>query len=138
MALAERVVVDIAPLVFNAGYDLRFEPAAAPVMVRGDEMAIDRALANLVQNAVSYGGRTGAITVTVAAAGWIEVADQGPGIPGAERERIFAPFHRLAQDGDGVGLGLDLVQQVMQLHGGVASVQPALRGACFRLTFPLG
>lgn len=138
VALAERVVVDIAPLVFNAGYDLRFEPAAVPVMVNGDEMAIDRALANLVQNAVSYGGRTGAITVTVAAAGWIEVADQGPGIPGAERERIFAPFHRLAQDGDGVGLGLDLVQQVMQLHGGVASVQPALRGACFRLTFPLG
>ncbi|XUY25618.1 sensor histidine kinase [Agrobacterium sp. rho-8.1] len=135
--LGERVVLDLAPLAFGAGYEMLFEPEADVVTVQGDQTAIERALTNLVQNAINYGGRQGAITVRISASGWIEVCDQGKGIPEAEHEHIFEAFHRLRQDGRGVGLGLDLVQKVMRLHGGHAEVRPDTgEGACFRLSFP--
>ncbi|MBZ5762939.1 HAMP domain-containing histidine kinase [Rhizobium sp. VS19-DR104.2] len=136
--LGEHVVIDLAPLAFGAGYEMLFEPAVEAVIVLGDQTAIERALTNLVQNAINYGGRQGAITVRISASGWMEVCDQGKGVPAAEHEHIFEAFHRLRQDGRGVGLGLDLVQKIMRLHGGRAEVRPDPgKGACFRLTFPL-
>lgn len=136
--LARRTVMDLAPLAFGAGYELAFEPEVAIVIVRGDAVAIERALTNLVQNAINYGGRQGTILVRVGAAGWLEVCDEGAGIPEAEREQIFEAFHRLRQDGRGVGLGLDLVQKIMRLHGGRAEVTSTSgQGACFKLIFPV-
>lgn len=134
--LGERVVLDLAPLAFSAGYEMLFEPEVETVTIQGDQMSIERALTNLVQNAINYGGRQGAITVRISANRWIEVCDQGKGIPEAEREHIFEAFHRVRQDGRGVGLGLDLVQKIMRLHGGHAEIgsDPG-GGACFRLTF---
>lgn len=138
VGLAERVVIDLAPLAFGAGYEMRFEPEGDKILVSGDETSIERALTNLVQNAINYGGRQGTISVRVSAAGWLEVCDEGKGVPEAEREQIFEAFHRLRHDGRGVGLGLDLVQKIMRLHGGHAEVRTGpSAGACFRLTFPL-
>ncbi|NIF85812.1 HAMP domain-containing histidine kinase [Comamonas sp. Tr-654] len=135
--LAERVVMDLAPLAFGAGYELSFEPEAELVFVLGDAVAIERAITNIVQNAINYGGREGTILVRVASMGWVEVCDEGPGIPEADREQVFEAFHRLKQDGRGVGLGLDLVQKVMHLHGGRVELAPRKpKGACFRLVFP--
>ncbi|MGH7019270.1 MAG: sensor histidine kinase [Brevundimonas sp.] len=137
VALAERAVLDIAPLAFGAGYEMAFLPAEEPVRTQGDPVSIERALTNLLQNAIEYGGRRGVITVRVAAGGWIEVADEGSGVPDAERENIFQPFRRLRQDGRGAGLGLDLVRRVMAFHGGQAALLPTDgRGGCFRLVFP--
>lgn len=137
VTLAQRVVSDLAPLAFGAGYELDFDTEAAQVLVSGDQMAIERALTNLMQNAINYGGRQGTIAVRVSTAAWVEVSDQGPGIPADARDTIFEPFHRLKQDGRGVGLGLDLVQKVMRLHGGrVELVDGPSSGACFRLVFP--
>ena len=138
VALGERVVLDLAPIAFRAGYEMLFEPDAESVVVQGDQTAIGRALTNLVQNAIDYGGRQGAITIRIASAGRIEVCDEGKGVPTEEREQIFEAFHRLKQDGRGVGLGLDLVQKIMRLHGGKAEVLDGMaKGACFRLTFPI-
>nr|WP_295105704.1 HAMP domain-containing sensor histidine kinase [uncultured Caulobacter sp.] len=138
VALTEQVVLDTAPMAFSAGYEVNFEPETPSLMVRADPMAIGRALTNLVLNAINYGGRSGSITIRVRSFGWIEVADQGPGIPEADRDQVFEPFHRLKQDGQGVGLGLDLVRRIMRLHGGeVTLAQTNDRGACFRLSFPL-
>ncbi|PVM84474.1 sensor histidine kinase [Caulobacter radicis] len=138
VGLAERVVLDLAPMAFAAGYQVDFEPEVSSLVVRGDQLAIERALTNLIQNAISYGGRTGSITIRVLSYGWIEVADQGPGIAGPDHARVFEPFHRLTQDGQGVGLGLDLVRRIMQLHGGEVTLATTNdRGACFRLIFPL-
>lgn len=137
VALAERVVLDMAPIAFKAGYEMIFEPDADRVVVNGDQTAVERALTNLVQNAINYGGRQGAITLRISPQRWIEVCDEGRGIPEAELEQIFEAFHRLKQDGRGVGLGLDLVQKIMRLHGGNAmAISRRGRGACFRLIFP--
>ena len=67
----------------------------------------------------------------------LSVMDAGQGIPEAERERVFLPFHRLGADATGAGLGLALVRQIARLHGGDAVLAP--RGgapSCFRITLP--
>lgn len=138
VGIAERIVLDLAPLAFAAGYEMTFEPEVEHVIVSGDETALDRALANLVQNAIDHGGRRGTIMVRVARAGWIDVCDEGDGIPLVESEQVFQPFYRLKQGGRGAGLGLDLVQKIMRLHGGhVEVVAGPLKGACLRMVFPL-
>lgn len=138
VGIARRVVLDLAPLAFAAGYEMAFEPEGENgIMTKGDQTSLERALTNLVQNAIDHGGRRGTITVRVARAGWIEVCDDGDGIPPAEREQVFEPFHRLKQGGRGAGLGLDLVQRIMQLHGGYAEVADGpSKGACLRMVFP--
>jgi signal transduction histidine kinase len=63
------------------------------------------------------------------------VSDQGPGIPAAQREQIFEPFHRLQPLTRGAGLGLNLVREIVRLHRGevtVADDHPD--GACFRIS----
>jgi len=74
---------------------------------------------------------------------WIEVHDDGPGIPDTERDRIFEPFTRLDRSRDretgGHGLGLAIVQRIMELHdGGVRVTDSDLGGACVRLEWPVG
>ncbi len=91
--------------------------------VRARPLSLKRAFANLVSNAVNYGGsalvrlrppREGVLT--------IEVEDDGPGIPAAELERVFEPFHRgepsRSRETGGVGLGLPIARNIMRAHGG--------------------
>ncbi len=106
-----------------------------PAVVAGDRRALERALTNLVQNAIDHGGRRGVITVR-AAPGRIEVRDQGEGIPVPQRDRVFEAFHRLQPQGRGAGLGLDLVQAIMRRHGGRVEVSDAPGGGVrFGLVF---
>lgn len=135
--LAQRVMADLAPLAFAAGYEMSFDTDSGQLQVRGDPTSIERALTNLVQNAIEHGGRRGTIAVRVLRPGCIEVSDDGAGVPLKEREHIFEPFRRLRADGRGAGLGLNLVQEIMQLHGGdVVVVNAPSGGACFRMNFP--
>lgn len=134
--LAQQVVVDLAPLAFLAGYQMEFAAASERVAVWGDTPAIQRALTNLVQNAIEHGGRAGTISVRVDAA-TIEVSDEGGGIPSEQREHIFEPFSRLRSQSRGLGLGLNLVREIMHRHGGdVVALDSASGGACLRMTFP--
>ncbi|HEY8570901.1 HAMP domain-containing sensor histidine kinase [Phenylobacterium sp.] len=136
VALARTAVADVAPLAYAAGYELELKAETDRVMVDADPPSIRRALTNLLSNAVAHGGGCGMIEVRVAPEGAIEVSDAGPGVPEAERERIFEPFHRVQWDRDGCGLGLYLVREIMRLHGGdVALVADRSPGACFRLSF---
>lgn len=135
--IARQVVLDLAPLAFAAGYEMSFEHDVETVMVSGDQTSLERALTNLVQNAVDHGQRRGTILVRVTTAGCIEVCDDGDGIPPDEREQIFEPFRRLHPGGRGAGLGLDLVQSIMRLHSGRIEVDQAPSGgACMRMVFP--
>jgi signal transduction histidine kinase len=109
--------------------------------VQGDERLLRRALRNLLENARRYGG--GDITVHTERGGGqarVRVCDRGPGVPEALRERVFEAFYRMpghAEQAGGVGLGLSLVKQIAERHGG--SVRCEAReggGSCFVLSLP--
>ena len=104
----------------------------------GDERLLRRALRNLLENARRYGGSELLVELSQVPGVprvVIRVCDRGPGVPPAMRERIFEPFFRLpghAEQAGGVGLGLSLVKQIAQAHGG--SVRCEAReggGSCF-------
>jgi len=124
-------------MAFAAGYEMSFEPAKEKLIIRGDRTAIERAVTNLVQNAIDHGGKAGRIAISVRPPAVIEVLDEGDGVPTSERERIFEPFYRLHPQDHGAGLGLNLVRDLMQLHGGKVEVLDGNPGgACFRMIFP--
>lgn len=117
--------------------------ASTPVLVDGDEEALSRVVRNLLDNAVRHAAARVDVSVT-AAPQWAElvVADDGPGIPVAERERVFDRFRRLddarGRAAGGAGLGLPIVRQLVRAHGGDVAVHDADRGArlVVRLPFP--
>lgn len=118
-----QVVTDLVelyePLAESSGVALSVE--AGQVEVLADRELISRALANLIDNALKYGGDQ--VQVTVGAVGRgaeIAVSDNGPGIASEDRERALGRFNRLdnARTRPGAGLGLAMVSAVAQLHGG--------------------
>ncbi len=118
--------------------------AGAPLTVRGDDRLLRRALRNLLENARRYGDG-GAVEVHVGRSGAqaeVSVEDRGPGVPEAYRERIFEAFFRLpghAEKAGGVGLGLALVRQIAERHGGSVRCEArAGGGSRFVLALPLG
>ncbi len=136
--LAERVVADHAPLAIAAGYDVSLRAPEPSEWVLGDRGAIERLLANLVQNAVVHGGNRGTIEIEMAGHGAFEVHDSGPGIAPEHREKIFEPFYRIRPLDRGAGLGLNLVREVLRQHGGSIAVLPShLGGVCFRVQLPI-
>lgn len=137
VAIGRRVAADLAPLAIASGYEVAFEAETDEVAAWGDQSALERALANLVQNAIQHGGRQGTITIAVGHERTIEVADEGPGVPVDQRDRIFEPFCRLAPRERGAGLGLHLVQEIVRRHSGhITALDPAASGARFRITLP--
>ena len=113
----------------------------APVMVLGEERLLRRALRNLLENARRYGGADiNVITETHAGRAVVRVCDRGPGVPLAMRERIFEPFFRLpghTEQAGGVGLGLSLVKQIAERHGGTVCCEAREGGgSCFVLSLP--
>jgi signal transduction histidine kinase len=138
VAVGRQVTSDLAPLAIAAGYDVSFDADAEHCAVLGDEIAIGRALTNLVQNAIQHGGRRGLIAIHVAGDGTVAVTDQGMGVPVEHRDRVFEPFHRLDARSRGVGLGLNLVREIVALHQGrVAVCDGPEGGARFEMAFPL-
>ena len=104
-----------------------------------DGDAVRRILINLLDNAIRHGGSGGTVRVSSrhdATVLEFAVADQGPGIPPQDRERIWEPFER--GEGSGSGIGLAVVRQLVLLHHGSVQVEEvAPHGACFRVTLPL-
>lgn len=137
-ALARRQVADLAPLIVAAGYEADFDVQSQPQTIMADPSSIERAIANLVQNAIRHGGWRGAITIRVSAPAEISVTDDGPGIAPADRERIFEPFQRLSSDRAGIGLGQHLVREIVEFHGGeVRAGEAPGGGARFTMSFPV-
>lgn len=109
-----------------------------------DPHMVEQILANLVSNAIKYGGGTPVrLRAGLGPAGqaWFEVADSGPGIPPESRQRIFEKFERVVTDArerSGFGLGLWIVGRMVAAHGGGIEVTaPAGGGSVFRVTLPL-
>lgn len=140
--LEQREPVDLLALSAEeaARYDL--EAIGTPITVSGDRLLLRRLIRNLIENARRHGG-DGPITISVERTGdraVLEVADRGPGVPEAERQRIFEPFYRPAgsrESGRGSGLGLALVLDIARRHGGNAVCLAADGGGSrFRVDLP--
>jgi signal transduction histidine kinase len=137
--LQTREDVDLLALVAEecAGYEIA--PQGVPVAIRGDARLLRRLVRNLLENARRHGKPP--IRVELRPIGnhaVLDVMDAGEGIPEAERERVFAPFHRLGAGTKGAGLGLALVRQIARLHSGDAALAPRPDApVCFRVTLPL-
>jgi len=125
---------------------LRIAPQVNDVTLEADFEKMRIMLDNLISNAAKFSPEGGVIDITVHADGEhmvLEVADAGPGIPPAERERVFDPFYRGRSVAGGPlrgsGIGLSIVRDYAQAHGGtVEVVDDATRsGARLRVTMPL-
>ncbi|MDF2466760.1 MAG: putative histidine kinase, classic [Ramlibacter sp.] len=125
----------------RAGAELVPSNEERPLVVPGVVKLLRRAMRNLLENARRYSD--GPVTVELTREGRdavVRVRDRGPGVPHAERERIFEPFYRLAGASErfgGVGLGLALVRSITQRHqGSVHCEDQQGGGACFVLRVP--
>jgi signal transduction histidine kinase len=138
VTLVREVSADVAPLVLDAGYELAMDAPDHAVVVMGDRLSLSRAVTNLLQNAIAHAGGMGLIHVAVTGDGGFEISDEGPGIPVAERAKVFTPFYRLRPSSVGTGLGLHLVQEIVARHGGEIGVSDAAGGgARFWVKLPM-
>ena len=125
LAALVRTVADEANDI--AGSEVVTVAVEGPLAVRGRPLALKRALANLVGNAVAYAGGC-VVRLAGPDRGVVRIAveDEGPGIPEAERERVFQPFHRLEpsrnRETGGSGLGLTIARSILRAHGGDVTV----------------
>lgn len=121
------------------GLDLPDEP----MPVRIDPKALQRVCANLVENALRYGGAAFVRAEGSPQERVLIVEDEGPGIPPEERERVFEPFYRLedsrSRESGGTGLGLTIVRRIVERHGGRIALGDSPRGGLLvRVSLPAG
>ncbi|MEO1092179.1 MAG: sensor histidine kinase [Pseudomonadota bacterium] len=123
------------------GVDVSLVDDGSPFRVHGDPVLLAEAIDNLLDNALRYGCRNGgAVGVAVIRQEdqvRLIVEDDGPGIAAAECDQIFERFHRGNREGaDGCGLGLAIVREIAQRHGGSVRAVPVVGGARFELDLP--
>ncbi len=149
----EREPIELTALVHDCLEQSRLEAAArhvelcltsvASVVVSGSAMLLERALGNLLANAIKFspaGGRVGLTLRADQRFAELAVRDHGPGVPESELASLFRPFFRgsNAAQVEGHGLGLSIVQRVVQVHGGSIEVRNAEGGGLeIRLRLPL-
>jgi PAS domain S-box-containing protein len=131
----------LGPTLRKAGVDVSASLAPVPP-IHGDRMQLEQAVVNIVDNAARAlrsrdGGKRVAVSLD-SSEGRVRltIADNGPGIPQADQERIFDPFYTTASDG--TGIGLSIVQRIVADHDGSIRVsQSPLGGAEFSVEFPV-
>jgi signal transduction histidine kinase len=112
------------------------------VVLEGDPMALRRLFSNLLENAVKFGGAARTRVFRDDANAFVEIEDDGPGIPPADSEKVFEPFYRRepsrSRQTGGIGLGLAVVRSIARGHGGdVALMNRVGGGLTARVQLPL-
>ncbi len=120
--VVREVLEDFAERAHGKNIDLGLGAETEDAQVRGVPLMLRELVANLVDNALRYTPEEGTVTVSVLRRDgevWLEVEDSGPGIPAAERERVFERFYRLADTAheEGSGLGLAIVREIAMACG---------------------
>jgi signal transduction histidine kinase len=117
-ALLASIVDDLA----EAGLPVTLVQSAEAVIVECKPQALRRAIINLIDNAIKYGGSARATLAVTSATVEIRIDDSGPGIPEDELTRVVQPFYRLegsrSRDSGGMGLGLAIAASIVEAHGG--------------------
>lgn len=135
--IAEDTVSALAPLAVRHGQEVELEAADEPVHVKGSGAFVEVALRNLVENALAYSVSGQKVRVVVHDGNSVSVWDKGRGISDEQKERIFSRFWRADRSvEDGAGLGLAIVAQIVEGHGGKILLRdnPA-GGSVFTMTF---
>jgi signal transduction histidine kinase len=128
--LEREAPVDITALLADEASRFGVKVRGGPVTIDGDSRLLRRMFRNLLENAQRYSGSKdveASVKREPDANIVLRVEDRGPGVPEEERERIFEPFYRARgsrETGEGFGLGLALVQQIAQRHGGEVRCLP--------------
>jgi len=143
-AMVERVTEAFRPVAERKRLELAQEVASGAVSVRADSALLERALSNLVDNALKYTPEGGRVRVAASLDGGqvsFTVEDNGMGIPEADLPRVFERFYRVdksrSRDLGGTGLGLSIVKHIVQLHGGTIGVRSNVgAGSAFTLRLP--
>jgi signal transduction histidine kinase len=142
--LLQELASSSSSLAEEAGVGIELSIPGDLPSVLGDEPALRRVFQNLLGNAIKYGAQGRWVGVSARKAGShvrVTVTDRGMGIPAAEQARIFEPFYRatdaVAAQIQGAGLGLSLVQRIVEAHGGQVSVKSAPgQGSEFTVQLP--
>ncbi len=145
ISLAGGVVEELRVLSEDKNQTIATPPDDRPVMVRADENTLRLAISNIIHNAIRYAPGGGHIELRVGREGgmaYLDVMDDGPGIPPAERERVFDRFYRLdkarSRAEGGTGLGLSIARWAVGVNRGtIAFREGDLSGACCRIAIPL-
>ena len=139
--LLGQVAEIFAPVAEDGGQ--RLSTQLPPLLaVRADRALLLQMFSNLVENAIRHAGRDAVISIRASAAGdeaLVQVVDSGPGIPAAEREKVFGRLYRLerSRSTPGNGLGLALVAAIAHLHHYTVSLADAAPGLCVNVHIPL-
>jgi two-component system, OmpR family, sensor histidine kinase TctE len=143
--LCRNVASEVLPLAMERDIEFGFEPSEHAAIVKGDATLLSELVHNLVDNALKYTPKRGSVVIAVHLTPFrIVVEDSGPGISADEREKIFAPFARVARfEADshhvisGSGLGLAIVDEVARAHRARIGIDRSrFGGAAFSVTFP--
>lgn len=142
-AIVALAIDQARPLAEVAGVRLDDRAESSPVLLRGDSFILRAAVTNLLENAIDFSPRGGVVEIRVEAAGGnvvLTIRDHGPGVPDYAREKIFERFYslrHLSSKRKGTGLGLTLVRETAELHGGTITLEPAAGGGTLaRLVLP--
>ena len=143
--MIEQVLSSYRYQIMNSGFDVQtnIQPDLPPVSIDRDAMA--QAISNLLDNAIKYSRDVKQLSITTERRGSnlsIEIADRGIGIPRAEQAKVFEKFYRvgngLVHDVKGSGLGLSLVQHIVEAHNGSIAVESDVdKGSRFTILLPL-
>jgi PAS domain S-box-containing protein len=142
-ALVRRLVDEAQPTTDR--HTISFSGDEEPIMLLGDELRLEQVVQNLIQNAIKYSPLGGPVTVLVERQGdnaCVQVSDQGIGIPAAAQSQLFRRFYR-APNADsehisGMGIGLYVVKEIVELHGGTVEVaSQESQGSTFTIYLPL-
>jgi two-component system sensor histidine kinase CreC len=144
-SIVARAIDQARPLAEVEGVALDHIPCDTPVLLRGDAFILRAAVTNLLENAIDFSPSGDVVKIAVETSGnkvVLTIRDRGPGIPDYAREKIFERFYSLrhhASKRKGTGLGLTLVRETAELHGGTITLEAAEGGGTIaRLTLPLG
>ncbi|GGP27578.1 sensor histidine kinase [Silvimonas amylolytica] len=126
--LIRDLTAESVPRALAAGMDLGCDTALNEAVIEGNSALLRELFVNLVENAIKYIPRGGNITVRLTEDDTryvVEVEDSGSGIPDDDKPRVFERFYRREQTGNGCGLGMAIVKEIAERHGGSVSLLDA-------------
>jgi len=142
--LLENIASELLPVVSENRQSLTVDIPPSVPMVKADKQRLEQVLLNLLTNAIKFTGEGGKIQLRLIRNGTelvVQVKDNGPGITKEEQARIFMPYYRIEADRQrfsGLGLGLSLSKQLVELHGGRMWVESELgKGSTFAFSLPI-